>query len=167
MTDPGTPSRAAQLRRAFDAGFAAPLPPPRAPSERLLLVVVGEETCAVPMAECSGVERAPRITGLPARRPAFRGLAAVGGAVLPVYDLAAQLGLAAAARQPWLLVSAGHQRVAFLVAAVEGYADVEDAGGVEADGITVPVAGVPRRLIRLAALIDRLAREAPAGTPEE
>ena len=151
--------RAGRLRDAFDAAFAAPLPPPRGDGRRLLLLRAGGEPCAVPMEDCASVQRTPVVTALPSRTPSFCGVTIVGGAILAVHDLAVRLGLAHSDRlAPWLLVSAGRQRVALLVDGVDGYAEVPRES-VAGDAVVVTVDGVTRRLVALAAIIESIGHE--------
>jgi purine-binding chemotaxis protein CheW len=152
---PAAPSRAARLREAFDATFAAPSAGRVGPGRRLLLVGVGGASCAVPLEHCAAVHAAATITPLPAALPAFRGVAAVGGAILPVYDLAALLGLDARfPHRAWLLVAAGRHPVAFVVDGVEGYAEIEaEAGSAPTEVAVVTVDGVPRRVVALGSIV--------------
>jgi hypothetical protein len=64
-----------------------------------------------------------------------------------------------------MLISARPHRVAFLVAAVDGYAEV-DTDAITPDAVVLPD-GRPRRLIRLAAVIDRITREVPTSPRSE
>jgi len=151
--------RVAQVRENFDAAFAMPAAVHRE-FTRVLLVTVAGEACAVPMDECSLVRRATGVTRLPSGNPSFRGLTTVGGAALPVYDLAQRLGMPqGGARPEWLLVSAGRSRVAFAVDAIDGYAEADEH---LSDGVTrsvVTVAGGTRRLVALAAIVEAIEHE--------
>jgi chemotaxis signal transduction protein len=169
----GRSPHAEALRRRFDESFAEPAASPRPVRQRLLLIQVGTDACAVAMADCAAVERTGALTRLPRAHPAFEGLTSVAGTVLPVYDLARLLALPAPVPAEvragtaggLMLISARPHRVAFLVAAVDGYAEV-DADAITADAVVLPD-GRPRRLIRLAAVIDRITREAPTSPRSE
>lgn len=158
--NPPASPRADRIRRAFDASFAEPAAPPRPAAARLLLVQVGDTACAIPMAECAGIAPAAGITRLPARHRAFRGLAAVAGSVLPVYDLATAVGFRPDADAPWLLIAAGPHPVAFLVSAVEGHAELEPSLDVAGANPVVSAGGAPRHVVRLAVVADAIARDA-------
>jgi purine-binding chemotaxis protein CheW len=160
MSDARTSDRAARLRRDFDATFAAPPRPHREAGRRFLLVTVAGVPCAVPMDESASVHRSPVISPLPARLPAFRGVATMAGAVVPVYDLAARLGFTGATTGDWLIASAGRHRVALLVDGVEGYAEADASASDAAGTITLlTIHGTPRRLVSLAGIVDALERE--------
>jgi chemotaxis signal transduction protein len=109
-----------ELRRAFDASFAAA---PPAPAERVDLIALraGDLSCAVRMAEVGSVVPFREVAPIPCDEPAFRGVAGVRGAMLPVYDLAALMGAGAAAAPRWMLVSGGAERVALAFDEIEEY----------------------------------------------
>jgi chemotaxis signal transduction protein len=150
-------SRAARMRQEFDAGFVVPPLPDRPPRQRLLEVSVGGIRAAIPLQDCSGVQHAAATTPLPARERGFIGLTAVGGAVLPLYDLAARLGLErpSSAADGWIVVSAGRDRVCFLVDGIDGYAEADLPASAEAPTV-VTIEDQAVRVIALAPLIDAL-----------
>jgi chemotaxis signal transduction protein len=155
-------SRAAALRDAFDATFAEAPSPPRPAPRRLLLIQVGTTACAVPLDHCSAVQPASAVTALPARELAFVGVTPVGGAILPVYDLAVRLGFArtAGAVPEWLLVSAGRQRVGFQVDGIDGYAERELTATGES---VVTIDGTPRLLVDVSRLVEQIGASAAAN----
>lgn len=160
--------RVGDLRAAFDSAFAVapPLPPPR---ERLLLVSAGQTQIAVPIRECAGVRPGEGVAALPSSHPAFRGLVAVAGALLPVYDVEPLLGVAAtdvAARDRWLILAATPERVCFLVDAVDGYTDIP-ADETPPHDSWLTLAGTPRRMVSLAALAGAIAAAIAAGRAKE
>ena len=150
-------SRAARMRQEFDAGFAAPPAPERPPRQRLLMVSVGGIRGAIPLHDCSGVQRAAGTTPLPAREPGFIGLVAIGGAILPLYDLAARLGLqpSSSPEAGWVIVSVGPDRVCFLVDGIDGYEEADPAGSDDAAAV-VTIDEQPVRVIALTPLIEAL-----------
>lgn len=176
MSD-GRSAHAEALRRRFDESFAEPPASPRPVRQRLLLIQVGTDACGVALSDCAAVERTVAVTRLPRAHPAFEGLTSLAGTVLPVYDLARLLGVpaavptagpaneAAGAAPGLMLISAGPHRVAFLVAAVDGYAEVDDTA-ITSDAVVLSD-GLPRRLIRLTAVIDRITREVPTSPRSE
>jgi chemotaxis signal transduction protein len=92
-----------QLRRDFDETFTrapAPLAPPQTD---MLVIGVAEHRYALRLADVAEVfsDRAP--VPVPTSRGDLLGLVAVRGAVLPVYDLAPQLGLRAHDAPRWLV----------------------------------------------------------------
>jgi chemotaxis signal transduction protein len=156
-----------RLRQEFDGAFALPFASPPA-SIRLLLLSVGGVPAAVPLDECVAVRTIGTITTLPAAHPAFRGVAAPSGAVLPVYDMATLLGFAIDPAPPpgrWMIVAGGAARVCLVIDALEGYADVP-ADSVPADAV-ITVSDTPRRLVRLSEVVAGLARDIDARTPAQ
>lgn len=109
-----------ELRRAFDATFAARRP---LPAELVDLVAVraGGLSCAVRVAEIGGVAPYRCVASLPSEEPSLLGIAAVRGEVLPVYDLAALAGSGVAGAPRWMLLSRGAERVALAFDAIEEY----------------------------------------------
>lgn len=99
---------AEELRRAFDAAFAAPPPEMAASGERLLSVRLSGESFALPMkgksARISGLATDRIATRLPSPTRSFLGLIAVRGEIFPAYDLATIAGLATGAQRWWALL---------------------------------------------------------------
>jgi len=127
-------SRAEELRAAFDGGFAdAPAGERRAAIELLRVELAGEPH-ALALAELSSIHVDPRITAVPATAPALIGVIAVRGAIVPVYDLRALLGLATTRAPRWVVIAQG---LAFAFDAFTGHLAVAE----------VPVRG-DARLVR-------------------
>jgi purine-binding chemotaxis protein CheW len=83
-------SRAGDLRTEFDATFA------RAPAEHerfveLLAIRLGGEPYAISLADVSAVHAGLEIVPLPTPSRELLGVAAIGAAIVPVYDLRALL----------------------------------------------------------------------------
>lgn len=154
-------ARGAALREAFDASFAAPVVAPR-DEELALIVVVGEATVAVRLAGVAQVFLDRPLTPVPSDRPALLGLAALGGAIVPVFDLGRACGRGAATAPRYLLVAA-EGGVAFAVDALTGTARL--ARGDAAPIVTVGTTSVP--LISLAPLVDGLRRSTMASPARE
>jgi purine-binding chemotaxis protein CheW len=154
------------LRRAFDAGFAAP-PAARAAAEvGLLRLRAGGAPVAVRTLEAAGLVPAARLCPVPGARRELLGLAGVRGEVVPVYALSRLLGWPDAGERPaWLLLAGDPRdlaaRVALACGAFEGQVAVPPGALVPAtasppalplvaslDGASVPVADVAA-LLRL------------------
>lgn len=147
-----TPSRAAELREAFDQSFARPPAEGRAPGEKLLRVAVGELSLAVRLREISGVHVDRRIVPCPGGVSGFLGIAGVRGRPIPVYSIAVLLGEATAAAAPrWILLAKPRREDAalgFAFDALEGYIDAAPADFMaEAPGGT---GGEAREAVRVA-----------------
>jgi purine-binding chemotaxis protein CheW len=108
------------LRRAFDSAFAVEF---AAATERVDLVALraGGRSFAVRVSDVAGVVTFRGVAPVPCDEPAMLGLAAVRGAPLPVYDLAALLGDGSAQAPRWMLLSAGTNRVALAFDEIEEY----------------------------------------------
>jgi chemotaxis signal transduction protein len=93
-----------QLRRDFDETFAV-LPPVREKYEPIIQIRVGNEVFAVRTGHIAGLAKDRKIVSLPSRIPELLGLAALRGSLIPVFDLAALLGIPAGVGAPsWLLL---------------------------------------------------------------
>jgi purine-binding chemotaxis protein CheW len=95
--------RAAQLRRAFDATFAARPAAPE-PEVELLAITVGGEPLAVRVGDLAAVHRLGRVQPLPGAPAELSGLVGIRGRVVPVYDLASLLGRSARNASRWLVL---------------------------------------------------------------
>lgn len=112
--------RAAELRSAFDRGFAAPLRVEGAVRHDLIAVRVGAEPCAVRLAEVTGLFADRKVTRVPGSNAALLGIAGFRGALLPVYSLPALLGHPGVSAPRWLLIAAAAP-MAFAFDAFEGH----------------------------------------------
>jgi chemotaxis signal transduction protein len=166
MTDDRTTGMsAAELRRAFDAGFADAPREARAGTLRFLGVRIRGDAFALPIDEMAGLHPAPRIVPLPGALPELLGLAGIRGSLVPIYALDALLGYGAAADVPrWIVLGAGHHAVGLAFAQLEGYFEVERADETSApEGArhghvdeVVRVDGVSRGIVRVTSAIAAL-----------
>jgi chemotaxis signal transduction protein len=93
------------LRQAFDRSFTTPLGVESGAWEDFVVLSLGQSRLAVRLAEISGIFKGPRIVPYPTDIPALLGLAGIKGRLVPVYSLAALLGLKEDPDQPcWLAV---------------------------------------------------------------
>lgn len=134
----GTAPRAnpvADLRREFDNTFAAPQGGRSAARESLIALRVAGQPFAVRTLQITGVANRRRIVPVPTRVPGLLGIAALRGALLPVYDLAALLGLpAAGSAGAWLLLTSRDTPVGFIFDEFEGRIEIEAACLFASDG---------------------------------
>ncbi|MBZ5617407.1 MAG: chemotaxis protein CheW [Acidobacteriia bacterium] len=94
----------AELRSAFDESFALPSRS-REHQESVIQVRVGSEVFAIRTGHIAGLVKSKKIVPLPSRIPELRGLAALRGSLIPVYDLAALLGIPPGVSGPsWLVL---------------------------------------------------------------
>jgi chemotaxis signal transduction protein len=94
-------TRAAELRVAFDRGFAAPPPPTAPPHLDLLAIRCAEHGFALPLADVLAVYTERKIVAVPSPIPELLGLVGVRGLVAPVYDLRSLLGYGGGAAPRW------------------------------------------------------------------
>jgi chemotaxis signal transduction protein len=115
--------RAAELRLAFDRGFAEPMRRDTAAKTALLAIRIAGERCALRLAEITGLSADKAITRLPANDAALIGVAGFRGAIVPVYSLQALLGHSPAQAPRWLAIAAGTP-IAFAFEVLEGQLNV-------------------------------------------
>lgn len=164
--------KAAELRAAFDRGFAAPPPEDAGERRAFLAIRVAGRDHAVALAEVAALFAGKQVTPLPSAAPALMGLAALRGEVVPVYRLSALLGGAADGDAPrWLILAAGARPVAFAFEALAGHlrpgrADIALAEDrATAAGVMTAAGMLP--VVRIAPLLDRIAGHASAPPPME
>jgi purine-binding chemotaxis protein CheW len=92
----------AQLRSAFDETFALPWRRRQEPGS-VIQIRVGSEVFAIRTGHIAGLVKSGKIVPLPSRIPELLGVAALRGSLIPVYDLAALLGMPPVVNAPsWL-----------------------------------------------------------------
>ncbi|WP_438010991.1 chemotaxis protein CheW [Sorangium sp. So ce321] len=168
--------RLAELRRAFDASFAAPAEARPEEPARGLAIRAGDRRLVARVDELAAVEPCRRIVPLAGGPPGLLGLAGLRGRLVAVYDLAALVGgrprAGVAGPAPrWLLVCAEHPEIALAIDELEGHArfscaDVRPDDGVDAGEHVreaVDVDGAPRGLLRVPAVAATVLRRAHRG----
>jgi chemotaxis signal transduction protein len=116
-------ARAAEMRLAFDRGFADPVRFDTTATESLLAIRAGAQACAIRLSEVTGLFADKKITRVPGSVAALLGIAGFRGAIVPVYSLQLLLGQSgdpAGARTPRWLVIAASAPVALAFEAFEG-----------------------------------------------
>jgi purine-binding chemotaxis protein CheW len=160
---------AASLKADFDRSFASPPAGAGERPETFLRVRVGGERYALRLAEVGGLFVDKRITHLPTSAPSLLGLAGFRDRVLPVYDLAMELGSARVTTPRWM-VTATASAVALAFDAFEGHVHVRPdavareqslAGRAAARDVLNIENGIP--VIRLAAVLEAIASRAGRG----
>ena len=146
-------ARAAALRAEFDQAFAQPenLEPERL--ESVLALRFDTAPYAVQLAEVAELGRAPEILTVPSSVPAFLGLIALRGTLLPAYDLGAMLAHSRAVSRAWMLLVYTPHGVAFIFDEFEGHRHIAAA---ERATDAVRDAETWRPLIRLSTLTKKL-----------
>src|SRR4029079_15975388 len=107
-----------ELRRSFDASFAAPVPERGAAPERVLALRAGATRLAVRLSDVAAIQRLPRRVALPDAPPGLLGLVGVRGRLVAVYRLARLLGSDADEDPRWLVLGRGDEPLGL---ALEGF----------------------------------------------
>jgi chemotaxis signal transduction protein len=148
--------RAAELRRAFDHGFAEPPSTGKSAYHDLLAIRLDEQHFALHLSDIAGLFADKKITPVPGASGFLLGIAGFRGVIAPVYDLQRLLGCPAVRNPRWLVMAASAS-VGFAFAAFDGLLRVpasaitphqqEDAQGITSG--VVQDTGVPRPIIEL------------------
>ena len=109
----------AQLRTDFDNGFAQ-APRISADHESVVQIRVGGEAFAIRTGDIAGLVKSRKIVPLPSRMPELLGLTALRGSLIPVYDLAALLGLSPGPGPSWLILATGDTPIGLAFEGFEG-----------------------------------------------
>jgi chemotaxis signal transduction protein len=156
---------AAQLRRAFDAGFEPPPADRSAPHDDLAAVRVGDLRCAIRLAEIAGLFADRTITPLPSSFPELLGLAGVRDAVFPVFDLGHLLGHPGTTAPRWLVLSAREPTIGLAFDAYEGHLAVPVADEPDGTAEVVRHGDVLRTLVSIPSIHGALQRRVRSDTP--
>ncbi len=159
--------RVSELRRAFDAAFAAPAASGREPTVDLIALRLGGRPFAVRLTDLGGFAAARRIVPVPSPDRALLGLSGHRGGLVSVFSLAVLLGLDDVERPRWLLFHPGPGGLSALAApALEGHLRVPEAS------LSAPAAGgrhallarggEARLVVDLASLFAHRAEDRPA-----
>jgi chemotaxis signal transduction protein len=116
------------MRISFDESFASA---PRLRGEGLeplLRIRAGEEALALRSIHITGLLRIGRVLPVPSRIPELLGITGIRGTLVPVFDLAALLGLRSGGAQPrWLALTRGETPVALAFDQIDGQIEVSRA----------------------------------------
>lgn len=99
-------SRAAELKRAFDASFTVPPQLDEGVAIDFISIRIGQDSYVVRLSEIAGLFVDVDVTHYEGAFAAFRGLAGFRGVLMPVYDLGAILGYPSSGHR-WMLTAAG------------------------------------------------------------
>jgi purine-binding chemotaxis protein CheW len=100
-----TRDRAAELRAAFDRGFAERPASTGAASIDVLKIRLAGEPYGALVAHVASIHVDLRLAPVPSPVAALLGVAAVRGAIVPVYDLRALVGVSAAEPPRWIVLA--------------------------------------------------------------
>jgi purine-binding chemotaxis protein CheW len=159
---------ALDLRRAFDAVFAAS-PPVAMPMEDMLAIGLDGVPYAVRLTEVAGVFRGRRVVLLPGRLPEFIGVAGIQGRIVPVYDLRRLMGHPPAAPSGWLLLVLVPHPLGLAFDAFAGQLRVTRDQVAAAQGArthvrhAVAAAGPLRHLVDIASVVEAIGSRVRQG----
>ena len=167
---------AAELRLQFDNTFAAP-PPGRAEgNESLLTLRAAGVALAVKTLHITAVAKPRRIVPVPTRVPVpgLLGITALRGTLLPVYDLAALLGLPAPVRESsWLMLTGPETPVGIIFDEFEGQIEIDRKCLYESGGygsrkhlrVTAKVNDAHRAVIDIPGIVEEIRNTAGVLEP--
>ncbi len=155
------------LAQAFDASFAAPILETHQTTADYLVLRLGSQWFAAPVAELSGVHRRRKIESLPEAAGHCLGVAGLRGRPAVVYDLSALVGHPSAERSTWLLQTRLDPEIALAVPEADRYLRVPVDALVPAAAAKGPCVGAltDRGTTITVLSIDRVA-QAIAGSGE-
>lgn len=114
--------KAADLRVQFDHSFALPPEQTTRETHDFLAIRVGGDPYAIRLRDISGIVARRTIVTVPARAPAFVGVAGIRGDIVPVFSLASFLGYGDDQEPPrWMILCGRDQPVGLCFAEFEGY----------------------------------------------
>lgn len=155
------------LREQFDNAFALPHAPPAPGRINLLAVRVGGVPYALRLQDMRGLHANLRILALPSGAPAFLGVTSIRGQTVPVYDLAALLGMEPCPAPRWMVLVQAAAPLAFafdvfdahLCVNLEQVTAAMDGNDGDGGGQAVQTANGALPLLPLRSLADRIARQ--------
>jgi chemotaxis signal transduction protein len=166
----------ADMRAAFDRGFAEPPPPEAEAAADYLGIRIGGTAYAVALSEIGAVFADKMIAPLPSGASELLGVAGVRGDIVPVFGLGALLGQDGGGDKPRWLVLAKGGRAGFAFDALDGHLRIPLAqiaplasrasapgGFVQANAVT---AKEMRPIVSIASLMEHLERRAGNGAKE-
>ena len=117
--------RAAEMRAAFDRGFARAVADQADRTQMVLILRVGRQRHAVLLDELLAIEHRRKIVPLPSKASGLLGLAGFRGQLVPVLSLASLLQSPDEAESPaWLAFARGPMPLAFAFDRLEGSTQV-------------------------------------------
>lgn len=134
--------RVAEMRGAFDQAFAAPAVKEGGERISLIAIRLAGEPLALRADQIAGIAKRRRIVSVPSRVPELMGITGMRGALVPVFSLAALLGLARSEECVWLALAHRESPVALAFDQFEG--QIEMPRTCLYDDATAP----PRRHVR-------------------
>lgn len=172
-------SKVAAMRRLFDESFASPEQLGSKPIEHMLAIKLGLDSFAVCISDISGLTVAKgMILSVPSIVPELIGITGIRGVLVPVFSLAALLGIGPGTLPcRWLLLCGERQTmIALAVDLVESYLKVP-VDRIHAQGMgsstrhikeTIEYGDIPRGVIDLAQLVEQIkARGAVSAVSRE
>jgi chemotaxis signal transduction protein len=165
--------RAEQLRDAFRNGFSRAHETQRIAYEDLLAFRIAGDPYAVRLTEVAALQADRKVVPLPSAVPELLGIAALRGAIAPVYALGPWLGYPSAPLPRWLMLTAGPDPVWLAIDHFEAQLRVERteiSGDAHFEGEraahlrgAVRAADALRPIVQLASVLEAIAaRSSPS-----
>lgn len=130
------------LKRAFDGTFAVPVAVDPPSLDYLRITVAGLDF-ALSLSEISRIEAMRSLSAVRSGQPALLGVSGWHGQALPVFSLAALLGLPAPIAPPgWLAVLAHGEAMGLAFEGIGGCSRVPEGGLLPIEGGSYPAHGV-------------------------
>lgn len=149
MNSPAGPEVLNQLRRAFDEAFAAPVVDQPEDSATLIAIRVAGQPFALRATEIAALAKRGRIVPAPSRVAELLGLAGIRGELVPVYDLAALLGLSRNGEPQWLALTHQEAQLALAFDTIESLVEIRETDLFTDD--TCPSGSHVLQLVRIGA----------------
>ena len=124
---------AAELRREFDATFAARASTARGKLDDVLAIRVGGDPYALRLSEIAGLHTDRQLVAMPSPVAELLGVVAIRGLLAPAYDLAALLGYPPATGSRWLILVRVPHLVALAFASFEAHLRLPEASFAQHD----------------------------------
>jgi purine-binding chemotaxis protein CheW len=169
-------SRLAEMRQRFDNAFAQPVPERAAGQYPMLAIVVGAERMAIRLTDTAALVTVQgRVAPVPSSVPELIGVTGIRGILVPVFSLAALLGLESQAGETRWLVLCGPRQAPLALAfeefeshiqvdASDRLAAVGDGSTRRYRGETVRHGGRLRTLINVPAIVEHITGRSAAAT---
>ena len=119
--------RLAHLRRVFDESFAEPAETETEDLLALIAIRLSGEALVLRADQITGIARLRRVTPAPSCIPELIGLAGMRGTLLPVFSLAALLGLARSEECSWVALAHRESPVGLAFDEFEGQIETRPA----------------------------------------
>jgi len=162
----------ADLRRVFDASFAAPPRAAETEGELVLAIRAAGKAWAIRLRDVDGVHECRKIVPLPESPPSLLGITAIRGRLYAAHLLSKLLGGDAAETPRWLVIAGGDEPLGLAIEAIDACLEVSpaeivavesgEAGGGAFVREIVMQGALARGILDIPTLVARARREVEA-----